>query len=94
MKSEENFLNKERKNFTAPYLCYHTTLGKSKVQNYRNELRIKSYDVDTNETFIVTRTNDKSLKPLSIVTTFVQSVHLSPAHKHEDGHATRQLHCQ
>ena len=34
--------------------------------------------------FIVTRLNDK---PLNIVTTFVQSVHLSPAHNHEDGHA-------
>ena len=49
--------------------------------------------VDTNETFIVTRLNDKPLKPLNIVTTFVQSVHPSPAHKHKDGHATRQLHC-
>ena len=32
----------------------------------------------TNETFIVTRLNDK---PLNIVTTFVQSVHPSSAHK-------------
>jgi len=47
--------------------------------------------MDTNETFIVTRLNDK---PFNTVTTFVQSVHPSPAHNHEDGHATRQLHCQ
>jgi len=79
------------KNFTAPYLRCHTTLVNSERKNYRNELR-KSYD--TNETFIVTRTNDKSLKPLNIVTTFFQSVHSSPAHKHEDGYTTRQLHCQ
>ena len=45
--------------------------------------------MDTNQTFIVTRLNDK---PLNIVTTFVHSVHPSPAHNHEDGHATRQLH--
>ena len=60
------------------------------IKNDTNELR-KSYNIDTNETFIVTRLNDK---PLNIVTTFVQSVHPSPAHKHEDGNATRQLHCQ
>jgi len=51
------------------------------------ELR-KSYNIDT---FIVTWLN---YKPLNIVTTFVQSIHPSPAHKHEDGHATRQLLCQ
>jgi len=48
------------------------------------------YDIDTNETFIVTQLNDK---PFIIVTTFVQSVDPSPAQKHEDGHATHQLHC-
>ena len=60
------------------------------IKNDTNELR-KSYNIDRNETFILTRLN---YKPLNIVTTFVQSVHPSPAHKHEDGHATRQLHCQ
>ena len=93
MKREENFLNKDYKK--SPHLIYVATLPweslKFKfIQNYRNEL-CKSYDIDTNETFIVTQLNDK---PLNIVTTFVQSVHPSPAHKHEDGHATRQLHCQ
>ena len=58
--------------------------------NDTNEHR-KSYNIDTNETFIVTRLNDK---PLNTVTTVVQSVHPSPAHKHEDGNATHQLHCQ
>ena len=43
---------------------------------------------------MVTWLNDKLLKPLNIVTTFVQNVHPSPTHNHEDGHATRQLHCQ
>ena len=43
------------------------------MQNYRNEL-CKSYDIDTNETFIVTRRNDKTLN----IVTFVQSVHPSP----------------
>ena len=50
--------------------------------------------IDTNETFIVTRLNDK---PLLIVTTFAKSAHPSPSHKHEDGNGTRQLgllHCQ
>ena len=55
-------------------------------RNYRNEL-CKLYEMDTNETFIVTQLNDK---PLNIVTTFVQSVHPSLAHNHEDGHANRQ----
>ena len=60
------------------------------ADNYRNEL-CKSYDIDTNETFIVTWLNDKTL---NIVTTFVQSVHPSPAYKHDDGHTTHQLYCQ
>ena len=37
------------------------------IKNDTNELR-KSYNIDTNETFIVTRLNDR---PLNIVTTFV-----------------------
>ena len=47
------------------------------------------YDIDTSETFIVTQLHDK---PLNIVTTFVQSVHPSPAHKHEDA-ATPLVNC-
>ena len=56
------------------------------IKNDTNEPR-KAYNIDINETFIVTRLNDM---PLNIVTTFVQSVDPSPAHKHEDGNAARQ----
>ena len=77
-------------------ICYNSLgphyLGKvvkfKFITSDRNELR-KSYNIDTDETFIVTRLNYVSY----IVTIFVQTVHPSPAHKHEDGHATCQLHC-
>ena len=55
---------KQRLEKISSHLIYVATLPwEGKVQNYRNEL-CKSYDIDTNETFIVTRMNDKPLKPL------------------------------
>ena len=85
----------------SPQLIYVATLCRDRqkfkcIQNYGNEL-CKWYDIDTDETFMVTGLNDKPpelSQHLFKMSTISSARYIGLPYKHEDGHATRQLHCQ